>query len=167
VAALTLAPSDHRIWYAATREGHIWSSRDHGVTWSDWDAARAGAPYMTFLALRVSDTDPLTCFASGAGYGAPPVWVTHDGGASWKPAAKGLPPTVVWDLAFDGAGTLYAAAIAGPYVFNAARSTWQSLLGGGAPIVPYTSVEGVPTAHLMRFGTFGRGVWDYAVPGGR
>ena len=29
------------------------------------------------------------------------------------------------------------------------------------------SVEAVPAAHLVRFGTFGRGVWDYGVPGGR
>ncbi len=167
VFALTVAPSDHRVWYAGTRDGHIWSSRDHGVTWTDWDAARAGAPYMVFLALRVSDTDPLTCFAGGGGYGTPPLWVTHDGGASWKPAAKGLPATVVSSLAFDGAGSLYAATQAGPWVRNAASSTWRSLLGGGAPLIEYTSVEAVPAAHLMRFGTFGRGVWDYSVPGGR
>ncbi len=167
VVALAIAPSDHRVWYAATAEGHLWWSRDHGASWSVSAAVEPLSIYQAFSTLQVSPVDPLTCFAGGSGYSASSVLVTHDGGASWSPFTKGLPPTLVWSLAFDGtaAHTLYAATDAGPYVLNAANSTWKSLLGGAAPVVPYTSVEAVPAAHLMRFGTFGRGVWDYGVPG--
>jgi hypothetical protein len=167
VMAIAIAPSDHRVWYAATAEGRIWSSRDHGESWSAADVSLGASYYTAFNALRVSATDPLTAFVGGSGYSAPSVLVTHDGGASWSPLDKGLPPTAVSALAFDGAGTLYAAADAGPYVLNAATATWKSLLGGGAPLLPYTSVEGVPGTRLVRFGTYGRGVWDYVVPGGR
>jgi photosystem II stability/assembly factor-like uncharacterized protein len=165
--ALAIAPSDHRIWYAATAEGRIWSSRDHGESWSEADVSPGSVYYRAFTALQVSASDLLTAFVGGSGYSAPAVLVTHDGGASWSPLSKGLPPTAVSALAFDGAGTLYAAADAGPYVFNAATATWKSLLGGGAPLLPYTSVERVPGARLVRFGTYGRGVWDYVVAGGR
>jgi photosystem II stability/assembly factor-like uncharacterized protein len=165
ITALAIAPSDHRVWYAATAAGRIWLSRDRGASWSAADLGSEGEGFRFFATLRVSATDPHTCFAGGSGYGAPPVLVTHDGGASWSPLAKGLPQTMVSALGFDGAGRLYAATDAGPYVFNAATAAWRSLLGGGAPVIPYTSVEGIPAAHLVRFGTYGRGVWDYVAPG--
>jgi hypothetical protein len=169
VVALAIAPSDHRVWYAATAGGHLWSSRDHGSSWSVSATAEPVIRYQAFTTLQVSPVDPLTCFAGGSGYSASSVLVTHDGGGYWSPLTKGLPQTLVWAFAFDGtaAHTLYAATDAGPYVLTAANSTWRSLLGGGAPVIPYTSVEGVPAAHLVRFGTYGRGVWDYVVPGGR
>ena len=89
--------------------------------------------------------------------------MTHDGGVTWSGLANGLPATTVWALAFDGQQTLYAATEAGPFVLDAS-STWRSLLGGGAPIGRYFSVEGLPAAKLVRFGTWSRGVWDYVVP---
>jgi hypothetical protein len=153
VAALAIAPTDHNVWYASTLEGHLWHSRDHGATWTE--SATTGEHLLSNSngALLVSPDDPLTCFAGGSGYG----------GVSWSPLSDGLPPTIVWSLAFDSPATqtLYAATDAGPFVFNAASSTWRSLLGGSSPVIPYFSVEGVPSAHLVRFGTFGRGVWDY------
>jgi hypothetical protein len=167
VSALAIAPADHAVWYAATSEGHLWYSRDHGATWTESDTTEGQLPYSSNSALLVSPSDPLTCFAGGSGYGSPPVLVTRDGGVHWSPLSNGLPSTVVWSLAFDGPATrtLYAATDAGPFVFNAATSTWRSLLGGGSPVVTYYSVEGVPSQHLVRFGTYGRGVWDYVVPG--
>lgn len=165
VSALAIAPSDHDLWYAATFEGHLWYSRNHGATWTESATTRGpnNSFYASISALLVSTDDPFTCFAGGSGYGNPPVLVTHDGGASWSPLSEGLPSTLVWSLAFDNPTkqTLYAATDAGPFVLNTASATWQSLLGGSAPVVPYFSVEGVPSAHLIRFGTFGRGVWDY------
>lgn len=166
VSALAIAPSDHDLWYAATFEGHLWYSRDHGATWTESITTRDTRPNNSITSLLVSTDDPFTCFAGGSGYGTPPVLVTHDGGASWSPLSEGLPSTLVWSLAFDSptTQTLYAATNAGPFVLNTASATWQSLLGGSAPVVPYYSVEGVPSAHLIRFGTFGRGVWDYVPP---
>jgi hypothetical protein len=92
--------------------------------------------------------------------------VTHDGGVTWSGLANGLPATTVWALAFDGLSPrmLYAATEDGPFVLDPRASTWRSLLGGGVPIGRYFSVEGVPAAKLVRFGTWSRGVWDYVVP---
>jgi hypothetical protein len=164
VSALAIAPSDHNVWYATTAEGRLWYSRDHGNSWTESDTTRSEPPTGSNGALAVSAADPFTCFAGGSGYGNPSVWVTHDGGANWSPLANGLPSTTVWALAFDGAAaqTLYAATETGPFVLDG--STWRSLLGGGAPAGRYFSVEGVPSAKLVRFGTFSRGVWDYIPP---
>jgi hypothetical protein len=164
VSALVIAPSDHNVWYATTAEGRLWYSRDHGNTWTESDTTRSEPPTGSNGALAVSASDPFTCFAGGSGYGNPSVWVTHDGGVNWSPLANGLPSTTVWALAFDGAAaqTLYAATETGPFVLDG--STWRSLLGGGAPPGRYSSVEGVPSAKLVRFGTYSRGVWDYVPP---
>jgi len=62
----------------------------------------------------------------------------------------------------SAAPALYAATETGPFVLDG--STWRSLLGGGAPAGRYLSVEGVPSAKLVRFGTYSRGVWDYVPP---
>ena len=113
--------------------------------------------------------DPFTCYAGGSGYGNPPLWVTHDGGVTWTGLTNGLPETTVWALAFDGSVSpgLYAATENGPYVLDAGSSTWRSLLGGGAPVGRYFSVEGLPSLKLVRFGTFSRGVWDVVPPSRR
>jgi photosystem II stability/assembly factor-like uncharacterized protein len=165
---LAIAPTDHNVWYASTSEGHLWHSRDHGATWTESDVTGEHLLSNANGALLVSPSDPLTCFAGGSGYGSPPVLVTRDGGVHWSPLADGLPPTIVWSLAFDDPATqtLYAATDAGPFVLDAGAAAWRSLLGGSSPVIPYFSVEGVPSAHLVRFGTFGRGVWDYVPPAG-
>jgi photosystem II stability/assembly factor-like uncharacterized protein len=166
ISALAVAPADHDVWYVATFEGHLWYSRNHGATWTESATTREQLPFNSSSTLVVSTDDPLTCFAGGSGYGSPPVLVTRDGGETWSDLSQGLPPTVVWSLAFDSPATqtLYAATEAGPFVFNAAAGSWRSLLGGGSPIGRYYTVEGVPAAHLVRFGTFSRGVWDYIPP---
>jgi hypothetical protein len=165
VSALAIAPSDHAVWYVTTVDGHLWHSGDHGVTWTESDITRSQAPTGSNGALAVDPGDPLTCYAGGSGYGNPPLWVTHDGGATWSGLDHGLPSTTVWALAFDGLASkaLYAATEAGPYVLDAS-STWRSLLRGGAPVGRYLSVEAVPSAKLVRFGTWSRGIWDYVVP---
>lgn len=166
VASLAISPADSSIWYAATFLGRLWYSRNRGATWTQSLSTRTAPPYTSTSALLVATDDPFTCYAGGSGYGSPPVLVTRDGGVSWLPLSKGLPSTLAWSLAFDNPAsqTLYAATEAGPYVYDTAAKTWRSLLGGGAPVGRYYSVEGVPAAGVVRFSTFSRGIWDYVPP---
>ncbi len=46
---------------------------------------------------------------------------------------------------------------------DAWRATrWENLMGRDAPATTYWSVEAVPSAGRVRFGTYGRGIWDFA-----
>jgi hypothetical protein len=77
----------------------------------------------------------------------------------------GLPSTLVFGLAIDNATelNLFAATEAGPYRFDAHTQTWASILGTEAPLTGYWCVESVPELRVARFGTYGRGIWDYAI----
>ena len=74
----------------------------------------------------------------------------------------GLPNTLVFELA----GTpddeyFFAATEVGPYVYIVDDEEWLDLAGISAPDQTYWSVEYVPELHTARFGTYGRGIWDF------
>lgn len=162
LSALAFAPSDPaRVW-ATTTQGGLFHSTDGGATWSASVDPGPGSHYFYGSALVVDPLDPATCVVGGPGYSGPAVRRTTDGGLSWSPLGSGLPPTLVYDLVFspDGSGDLFAATEAGAWRYRAATDTWEDAMGIDAPQTTYWSVEAVPAADLVRFGTYGRGILD-------
>ncbi len=162
ITAFTISPADPQAWLAVTFGGKLSSSHDGGATWG---TPVSVASTFSGTALLASTRDPRTAYAGGAGNDATGVYRTTDGGATWTPMSTGLPTTYVSQLAFDGPTTenLYAATWSGPFRFDAGTGKWESLLGTQAPLLIYYGVEGVPAANVVRFATFGRGVWDYVL----
>ena len=166
LTALTFATTDPQRAYAVNDAAQIFLSTDHGVTWS---AQGGGAPIQHYFygnAIAAHPIDPLECVIGGSGYSAAGVIRTTDGGNTWSPLINGLPPTHLYDLAYaeNGTGDLYAAAESGAYWYDRSSNTWNDILGAMAPLTTYWSVEAVPDDGLMRFGTYGRGIWDYRLP---
>lgn len=54
---------------------------------------------------------------------------------------------------------MFAATSEGPYVYAFATATWYSLIGAETPIVDFNTVDNLGD-NIIRFGTYGRGVWD-------
>lgn len=164
LSCVGISPVDHALWIGATNTGAVWYSADRGASWT---ASPDDGPSQTFLygtAVAFSPDDPTSAFLGGSGYSGPGVYSTADGGVTWSADADGLPSTLVYDLAFEGTGrgALYAATEAGPYRRDPATGLWSSIGGAEAPMTTYWSVEAVPAAGVVRFGTYGRGIWDYA-----
>jgi photosystem II stability/assembly factor-like uncharacterized protein len=160
LGAFALSPADHDRWYAGSVRGRLWHSSDRGQTWTQ----DRQLEHVTITEVLPSPTDPDVCYAAGSGYPhGISVYRTTDGGATWEPYAEGLPQTLVRALAFadPGGQELYAATDAGPFRYDETAGAWESLLGTQAPLTLYTDVEGVPAAGVVRFATFGRGIWDY------
>ena len=165
LTALAISPVDHNFWYAATASGILWYSHNHGAIWTQSLSIGPASHYFYGTAILPSLTDPEACFVGGSGYSGPAVYQTIDGGDTWNPLGANQPSTLVYKLAFDNSAAqhLYAATDAGPYAYDSAHDSWTSLLAATccAPLTTYWDVESLPSLGIMRFATYGRGIWDY------
>ncbi|MFH0946027.1 MAG: hypothetical protein V2A76_12580, partial [Planctomycetota bacterium] len=164
LTALAFAPTNPQRAYAVTDAALLFYSTDHGVNWSN---PTGGAPYQHYFygnAIAVHPTDELECAVGGSGYSASGVIRTLDGGQTWQPLTPGLPQTQTLDLAYalDGSGDLYAATDAGAFRYDRQAGNWSNIMSNTAPLTSYWSVEAVVGGSgTLRFGTYGRGIWDF------
>ena len=161
--AISAVDTDDRI--TVTNSGLFWWTADAGTTWAMSADMGPSAHYFYGTALEFSPTVAGEAYAGGSGYSGPAVYRTTDGGVTWSPVGDGLPSTLVYDLAYEGGASpvVYAATESGPYRLDPDTDTWESIDGATAPLTTYWSVEAVPAAGVMRFGTYGRGIWDWQV----
>ncbi len=164
VTALEFSPLDPNFAICITETGYIWTSHTRGTSWNFSSSGGPVAHYFYGTSIVASSKDVNTVWIAGSGYSNPSVMQTTDGGVTWVDRSAGLPPTLVYDIceAPDGSGKMYAASENGAWEYDPATQSWSSILGGEAPITTYWSVEAVPSQNLIRFGTYGRGIWDYA-----
>ncbi len=163
LTAFTISPADNMKRYAVTNNGAPWYTADAGSTWTKSTGTAPDYQYLYGTAIAPSPLDPDVVYIGGSGYSNPGVVKSTDGGVTWSDASDSLPATMVYDLAFEGTGTgaLYAATDAGPYRRDPADGVWSYIGNAAAPLTTYWSVEAVNAAGVIRFGTYGRGIWDY------
>lgn len=163
VSAVAFSKVDPSFAICVTTAGNLWTSQSGGSSWSSSGSGAPGAHYFYGTAIVPSSTDRDTVWVAGSGYTNPPVMRTRDGGVSWQDMSDGLPNTLVYGLveAPDGSGRMYAASENGAWELDPTNNQWTSILGSGGPITTYWSVESVPANNAIRFGTYGRGAWDY------
>ncbi|MCA8960019.1 MAG: hypothetical protein KDC38_05880 [Planctomycetes bacterium] len=165
LSALAFAPSDPNRAYAANDDGALFHSEDHGVTWTASTGIGPDPHYFYGNTIAVHPTNADEVVVGGSGYSAPGVRRSTDGGVTWQSITSGLPNTMVYGLAYttNGSGDLYAATEAGAHRWDATTGIWENIMSNQAPITLYWSVESVDDGQTMRFGTYGRGIWDYEV----
>lgn len=163
ISCVGIAPSDGRHRYVVTTTGNVFASHDGGITWT-----RTVRPdgmsghYLSGNAIVIDPRDPITWYLGGSGYQRSGVSVTTDGGETFT-SLEGLAPCLVLDLDLSADGTmLYAATDVGAYAYDLQSKTWTDLNLEGGPDQVYWSVDFVPQLNIARFGTYGRGIWDYA-----
>jgi hypothetical protein len=103
-------------------------------------------------------------YIAGSGYSNPPVYVSEDYGINFIPMSSGLPNTLVYDMDITPNGAiLFAATEVGAYAFIKSKGEWFDLSGFSAPDQVYFTVEFIPAINTARFGTYGRGIWDFQI----
>jgi hypothetical protein len=162
LGGLAFSPLDPDRAYTVTSRGDLYVSSDHGVTWSFGGGQGPSGQYFHGTAIAASSLDVDTAWVGGSGYSNPPVWRTTDGGISWQDWSQGLPPTLVYCLveAPDGSGTVFCGTEQGAYRRDPG-GLWTDITGSQAPVNTYWSAEAIPSTDTIRFGTYGRGIWDY------
>lgn len=165
ISTMAISPHDPNIWFVATTNGYLYRSLDNAQTFELIRKSVAGAHYLYGSCILPSKLDPNVVYLSGNGYNATsPVYRSIDGGESFQAMGKGLPKTTAFKLAANGdESLLFAATEAGPYVWIEEEQAWYSLVGELTPNQTYWSVEFVEELNIARFGTYGRGIWDFEV----
>lgn len=166
--ALAISPIDPDARLSVTDSGLLWWSTDGGATWTMSADTGPSAHYFYGTALEFSPDAAMEAVVAGSGYGGPAAYRTTDGGITWAAIGAGLPPTLVYDIAYEpgGSGAVHAATEDGGYRFDPQAGAWASLDDVDAPLTTYWSVEAVPAGNVMRYGTYGRGIWDWGIPAG-
>ncbi len=151
--------------YVATEDGTFFYSKDAGSTWDSTDSFNGPTPMTLYggTILTSAHTAGKLWYA-GSGYSNAAVYISQDEGNSFMPMSDGLPKTFVYKFAANPDETmLFAATEAGPYVYVSAEDKWYSMLGVNAPVESYTTVEYMASKNTVRFGTYGRGIWDFVI----
>ena len=163
ISAINYSPINNDYWYLLTSTGNFYYSTDAGETWTISSGfSGPDSHYFYGSTIEPSKTELGVVYIGGSGYDNPAVYVTNDNGASFTELAAGLPPTLVYDLAIStNDSLLFAATEVAPYVYVKAENQWYDLSGIDAPLQTYWSVDFVDEIQSARFGTYGRGTWEF------
>ncbi|HEV8506330.1 MAG TPA: T9SS type A sorting domain-containing protein [Chitinophagaceae bacterium] len=163
ISAVKVSPVDTNRLYVATEDGRFYYSSNAGTTFAKTASFIGPFPgSLTPTSILVSKKNKDIVSLGGSGYSNPPFYRSADGGKTFIAASTGLPSTTIYDLTYNAEeDKVFAATEAGPYVYVVADNQWYSLLGSSCPLsCNYFCVEFVPSQNIVRFGTYGRGIFD-------
>lgn len=165
LTGVTFAPAKVTRAYAVTNKGDFFYSNDHGLTWTASTTGVPGPHYFHGTAIHASAVNGDTVYIGGSGYSNGAVWRSTDGGVTFLNWSAGLPSTLVYCLAEapDGSGTMFCGTETSAYRRRPTDAAWVDITGADAPANLYWSAEAIPSTNAIRFGTYGRGIWDYAI----
>ncbi len=163
ISAINYSPIDKNYWYLLTSGGTFYTSTDAGETWSLSSGFTGPGPqYFYGAAIEPSKTQLGVVYIGGSGYDNPAVYKTEDNGETFVALNNELPSTLVYDLAIsENDSLLFAATEIAPYVYVLAEDKWYDLSGLDAPLQTYWSVDYIEEIKAVRFGTYGRGAWEF------
>jgi photosystem II stability/assembly factor-like uncharacterized protein len=151
------------VLFVGTDDGNVQRTGDAGATWTDLTGRFPGLPERTYVSGIEPSVVEGRVYASFDGhrnddYG-PYVYVSEDGGDSWRRISAGLPDWSVNRVKEHPRSTdlLFVANEVGVYVSLDAGGAWDRL--GGLPTVPVDDIEIHPRANDLVVGTHGRSIW--------
>lgn len=151
-------------FYVATNNGSFYKSDDSGMNWIKANQTVPNGHYLYGQTILPSKIEEETVYLGGSGYSNPGILKSVDGGLNFVDMTNGLPQTLVFDLAANADESLiFAATEAGPFVYVVAEEMWYDMSGMYAPAQTYWSVEFLAEDNIARFGTYGRGIWDFQI----
>ncbi len=165
VSSLEISELNPQLFYAMTKNGDFYYSKDKGDSWTKSDAFDGlGGHYFYGADIAASTVEENTVYIAGSGYSNPAVYVSKDNGVNFTPIDSGLPNTLVYRIAVAPDDEyIFAATAVGAYVYIPDEEKWFDMAGFKAPDQTYWCVEYLPQISTVRFGTYGRGFWDFQI----
>ena len=165
ISAMEYSPINPSYRYVLTENGKFYYSLDDGENWTATSSFTGPGSHYFYGSTIWASTDKLeTVYIGGSGYSNPAVYVSHDHGQTFNSMDNGLPNTLVFQLAgTSDDAILFAATEIGPYGYSSNKDEWFLLSGLSAPDQTYWTVDYIPGINTARFGTYGRGIWDFVL----
>lgn len=168
LTAANYSPKNKKVRFVLTSNSDFYATVDGGKTWSPKSSkALPGGHYFYGNCILPSPLDERRVYVSGSGYSGPGVFRSTDYGATWTALSEDAPSTLFYRIVCTpDEKFIFAATEAGPYVYSTEEKKWYDMYGlqpGGAPDQTYWSVEYVEPINVVRFCTYGRGVWDFEI----
>jgi hypothetical protein len=163
ISAMAYSPIDNDYWYVLTINGEFYASTDGGSSWTiSSNFTGPESHYFYGATIHPSNMYLGTVIIGGSGYSNPPVFKTTNNGQTFSSMRTGLPSTLIFDIeGIPDESLLFAATEVGPYVYSADDNSWSDMSELAAPDQSYWTVEYIHGIYTARFGTYGRGIWDY------
>lgn len=163
IGAIETTPLNYDKWYVVTENGHFYHSEDAGQTWTA-SQTTPGSNWIWSADIYASRLTEGLVFVGGTNYVGKNVYMSTDGGQTFTGIDNGMPNTMCHELCMDAEERfLFAATDAGPYMYSMMQDEWFYLAGTEAPIQNYVSVEFVENENVVRYATYGRGIWDFKI----
>ena len=165
VTAMAYSPIDPSHRYVLTYNGKFYYSSDGGINWL-MSPGFTGPESHYFYGSKIlpSKVDLGKVIIAGSGYSNPPVFITYNHGDTFEDMSEGMPNTLVYDLAStDEESFIFAATAVGAFAFSTEDEAWEDIMGLEGPDQTYWTVEYVSDIYTARFGTYGRGIWDFII----
>jgi hypothetical protein len=164
ISAMAYSPINRDYRYVLTSEGRLYTSTDQGITWTRSATRGPDSHYFYGNAIVPSPRDINTIYLAGSGYSGSPVWVSRDGGVNFTKMNNGISNTLIFEMVSNEDGSmLFAASQIAPWVYIKKLDKWFDLSGLTAPQQTWWSVDYIPSMKTARFGTYGRGIWDFKI----
>jgi photosystem II stability/assembly factor-like uncharacterized protein len=162
VTSMAFSPLDAEKIYVGTYDGGFFTSFDGGLSWTQNVLNGPGAQYLYGNDIYASHMTPGMVLYAGSGYSNAPIFISYDDGSTFEAMDGGLPPTLVIQVAAnEDESMFFAATESGPYLFLKEDERWYPMSAGVAPSARFWSVEYLEGSQTARFGTYGRGAWDF------
>jgi uncharacterized protein (TIGR03437 family) len=166
IAALAVAPSDPNVVYSSSSDGRVFvtTNATAGVG-ANWVNHSTGLLNTVYGSIAIDARDPMIAWVGASNVGTAYLYRTNDGGKAWTNLTNNLPKIPVESLLADPdlSGTLYVGSDLGIFISTDYGATFNPL-ASGLPYVPVTSLVLHRPTRTLRAGTYGRGMWDLAVP---
>ncbi|ANM31351.1 hypothetical protein ABI59_19885 [Acidobacteria bacterium Mor1] len=127
-----------------------------------WDQVQTPTTTNRVSGLDVSHEDSTVLYATAGGHLAgDKVFVSVDGGDSWKNISGGLPNVAFADVrtAPDSSNGVYVAGDAGVFYRDDSMVDWEEY-GASLPMISVVDIDFQESAGLIRIGTHGRGIYE-------
>ena len=163
ISSMSYSPVVNDNWYVSTETGSFYFSNDGGQTFTHTSSfSGPESHYFYGSTILPSPINQNRVYIGGSGYSNPGVYISENGGESFSEFNEGLPNTMIYELAcLPDESIIFAATELGPYAYTHEESRWILISGEDAPDQVYWSVEYIDEINTVRFGTYGRGIWDY------